>query len=251
MGTSLETRWIQYRLWAEWGEGLESATEEMHEYADWYAPYNGLKKELDLERARAVVSESLESVALPSGLGQIARDWVHEGVLRKETLRERGWSVGPLGGIGTSLNRRLWRWVARADRIASAARDCGVEEAFAVPVGRQCDEGYVVPMTRDGLMAFENCAADRDLVLLPENEEFVVFGSSLRYFLCAGERAFVRKCLGDIAVDQALIQFDIWMDRHRTERSLSELSNPGEAHEMYRRVLEWCETRWLEYLDEE
>ena len=119
-----------------------------------------------------------------------------------------------------------------------------------MPVGSQCDEGYVVPMTRDGLMAFENCAADRDLVLMPENEEFVVFGSSLRYFLCAGERAFVRKCLGGIAMDWALIQFDIWIDRHRTGRSLSELSNPGDAQEMHRRVLDWCETRWLEYLDE-
>ena len=249
LGTSLQTRWIQYRLYAEWGEELESATEEMNMLADWYAPYNRLEDEPDLEVAREVVSRRLEPTLLPGDFRERASEWVQGDVLREDLLAERGWMAGPMAGLVGSFGRHLWDWAPAADRIAAAARACGVDQAHAVPVTEGGPHGYLVQMTRGGLMAFERRAAEEDLVLLPAEEEFAIYGSSLRYFLCAGDEQFVRQCLVHVDIERALLDFERRLEQREGDWNLPRRVENGGVSDIHREVLDWCETQWLKYLD--
>jgi hypothetical protein len=167
------------------------------------------------------------------------------------------WIGCPVGSSNFENDSYTLRWADSADRLAEAAGQLGVEEVCAVAVSEGTEgigEAYRFEMTRDSLMQFEARCQTRDYLLVPPGREFLIFRSSAGYYLYLGPADFVLSAVGCRSMDINLLAFESWKKRFNSwKKHYPEETNLEdqieEKEEEVARVVDACETRWLEYLE--
>jgi hypothetical protein len=102
-------------------------------------------------------------------------------------MERRKWVVAPLPDAFTRQ---------QAASLAEAARRRGIESAIALttePAVQQ--EQFLVPMTPEGVLAFDMNCLLRFFLLVPDDASFAVLHEANYYWLLAGERELVAEVL--------------------------------------------------------
>lgn len=106
---------------------------------------------------------------------------------RVSEMERRSWVVAPLPDAFTE---------EQAAALADAAQRRGIGTAIALttePAVHQ--EQFLVPMTREAVLAFDMNCSLRFFLLVPIDGSFAVLHEANYYFLLAGERDFVAEAL--------------------------------------------------------
>jgi hypothetical protein len=102
-------------------------------------------------------------------------------------MAQRGWCVAPMpDSVGDDV----------AERLAAAAGKLGIDHGVAATTEPAVfEEQFSVPMTPDGIIAFDLSCHLRCFLLLPPRREFALLHEANFYWLLAGTEHFIREVL--------------------------------------------------------